>query len=81
MMTCNRHAPRNAAVARCWFWTGNASACSDVGDRHSSGTRTSRLTGSSEPRMAPMRCLVIDHLCSGLNRSRPTTTGFAVKSP
>ena len=39
-----------------------------------SGTRRSRLTGSSEPRMAPMRCLVIDHLCSGLNRSRPTTT-------
>ena len=81
MMTCNRHARRNAAVARCWFSTGDASACSDVGDRHPSGTRTSRLTGSSEPRMAPMRCLVIDHLCSGLNRSRPTTTGFAVKSP
>lgn len=81
MMTCNRHARRNAAVARCWFWTGDASACSDVADPHPSGTLTSRLTGNFEPRVAPMRCLAIDHLSRGLNRSRPTTTDFAVKSP
>ena len=81
MMTCKRHARRNAAVTPRCFSTGGASACSDVGDRHPSGTRTFRLTGSSEPRMAPMGCLVIDPLCSGLNRSRSTATGFAVKSP
>jgi hypothetical protein len=53
---------------------------SDVEDPYPSGNLTSRLTGNFEPRMAPMRCLVIDHLCRGLNRSRPTTTDFAVKS-
>ena len=51
-----RHARRNAAVTPRCFSTGGASACSDVGDRHPSGTRTFRLTGSSEPRMAPMGC-------------------------
>jgi hypothetical protein len=81
MMTSKRHARRNAAVARRCFWTGDASACSDAGDQHPSGTQTSHLAGSSEPRMAPMGCLVIHLLRSAINRLRPTTTGFAVKSP
>jgi hypothetical protein len=81
MTTCQRHARRNAAVARRWFFTGHGGACSDVGDRHPSATRTSHLTGSSEPQMPSIACLGIDLLGTGLNRSRPATTAFAVKSP
>jgi hypothetical protein len=81
MTTCQQHARRNAAVARRWFSTGHASACSEAADQMPLGMRARRLSRTSEHPMAPVSSLVIDDLWNRPSRSGATASSLAVKSP